>query len=156
MNVLIVCTTNSCASQMAEAWLKNINPEINVHSSGVSPKEEMNPLAVKAMMDQGIDISNRKPTHVNNYINEDWDYIMTISDFAKENLPEFKAEVKNRIHYVFDDPTKAEGDEDFVLSEYKRVSLDINHTMFFMNDVVFKNPNPGCNSTGCSCSNCSK
>lgn len=137
MNILILCTGNSCRSQMAEAWLKQINPNLNVYSAGTSPANEVHPLAIKVMEENGIDISASMPKRVDEFIDKEWNYVITVCDDAKERCPYFTGEAKNFLHYSFEDPSKAEGDNEFILEEFRRISLEINHMFFFLNEKVF-------------------
>ena len=137
MNILILCTGNSCRSQMAEAWLKQINPNLNVYSAGTFPANEVHPLAVKVMEENGIDISSNKPKRVDEFLDKEWDYVITVCDNAKERCPYFTGEAKNFLHYCFEDPSKAEGEKEFILEEFRRISLEINHMFFFLNEKVF-------------------
>ena len=84
MNILILCTGNSCRSQMAEAWLKQINPSLNVYSAGTYPQNNVHPLAIKVMEESGIDISTNIPKSVDNLIDKEWDYVIFVCDNAKE------------------------------------------------------------------------
>lgn len=149
MNILILCTGNSCRSQMAEAWLKQINPSLNVFSAGTIPANEVHPLAIKVMKEANIDISSNKPKLVDQFLDKDWDYVITVCDDAKESCPFFSAKTKNRLHYSFEDPSKAKGDEDFIWEEFKRISLEINHVFFFLNEKVFGNDDMICTKTDC-------
>ena len=149
MNILILCTGNSCRSQMAEAWLKQINPSLNVFSAGTIPANEVHPLAIKVMKEANIDISSNKPKLVDQFLDKDWDYVITVCDDAKESCPFFSGKTKNRLHYSFEDPTKAKGDKDFIWEEFKRISLEINHVFFFLNEKVFGNDDMICTETNC-------
>ena len=107
MNILILCTGNSCRSQIAQGWLKTINPSLNVHSAGTNPAKKVNPLAIEVMKESGVDISSQKPKSVDEYLGMDWDYVITVCDDAKETCPVFLGDAKHRLHYSFDDPSKA-------------------------------------------------
>lgn len=150
MNILILCTGNSCRSQIAQGWLKTINPSLNVYSAGTHPQKEVNPLAIKVMKESGVDISSQKPKNVDEYLNMDWDYVITVCNDANENCPIFQGKTKNRLHYSFDDPSKAVGSEEFIWSEFQRVSLEINHIFFFLNEKVFGKDDLLCENTDCS------
>lgn len=149
MNILILCTGNSCRSQIAQGWLKTINPSLNVHSAGTNPAKKVNPLAIEVMKESGVDISSQKPKSVDEYLGMDWDYIITVCDDAKETCPVFLGDAKHRLHYSFDDPSKAEGSEEFIWNEFQRVSLEINHIFFFLNEKVFGQENIICENTDC-------
>jgi arsenate reductase len=123
--VLILCTGNSCRSQMAEGFLKSIDRNIEVFSAGTKPAEKVNPFAVKAMKEIGIDISSGIPENVEKYINQSFDYVITVCDNAKESCPVFLGDVKSQLHIGFDDPADAVGTEEEILPVYRRVRDEI-------------------------------
>lgn len=125
MKVLILCTCNSCRSQMAHGFLQSLDPNIKVFSAGTRPSERVNPRAVEIMNERGIDISYHTPHNVEEYLNEPWDYVITVCGGAKESCPTFVGKVKHRIHIGFDDPSEAIGSEEFVMSEFRRVRDEI-------------------------------
>lgn len=125
MKVLILCTGNSCRSQMAHGFLQSFDPNIKVFSAGTRPAERVNPRAVEVMKERGIDISGRTPHNVENYLNETWDYVITVCGGANESCPTFIGNVKHRIHIGFDDPSDAIGSEEFVMAEFRRVRDEI-------------------------------
>ena len=123
--ILVLCTGNSCRSQMAEGFLKSFDKDLEVYSAGTNPTERVNPFAIKAMNEVGIDISNGKSKNVNEYLSKSFDYVITVCDNAKETCPIFVGEVKHQIHIGFDDPADAIGSEDEVLPVYRRVRDEI-------------------------------
>jgi arsenate reductase (thioredoxin) len=123
--ILVICTGNSCRSQMAEGFLKSFDKTLEVFSAGTHPAEKVNPNAVKVMKEIGIDISHHVPDPVDKYINEEWDYVVTVCGGAKDECPYFSGNVKNRLHIGFDDPADAVGSEEEVLREYRRVRDEI-------------------------------
>ncbi|MCB0822560.1 MAG: arsenate reductase ArsC [Bacteroidales bacterium] len=125
MKILIICTGNTCRSQMAEGFLKSFDPKLEVFSAGTAAEENVNPYAVKVMKEKGIDISGQKPEQVDKYLNESFDYVITVCDGAKEICPVFAGEVKNRLHIGFDDPAKARGTEEEILPVYRKVRDEI-------------------------------
>lgn len=125
MKVLILCTGNSCRSQMAHGFLQSFDPNIKVFSAGTRPAERVNPRAVEVMKERGIDISGRTPHNVEKYLNETWDYVITVCGGANESCPTFIGNVKHRIHIGFDDPSDAIGSEEFVMAEFRRVRDEI-------------------------------
>lgn len=125
MKILILCTGNSCRSQMAHGFLQSFDTDLEVFSAGTKPAERVNPLAVKVMQEKGIDFSNHTPHKVEEYLNEPWDYVITVCGGANENCPAFVGNVKRRIHLGFDDPSDAVGSEDYVMSEFRRVRDEI-------------------------------
>jgi arsenate reductase (thioredoxin) len=123
--ILILCTGNSCRSQMAEGFLKSFDKELEVYSAGTKPAEKVNQYAVKVMKEAGIDISGGIPEDVNKYIDRSFDYVITVCDNAKETCPVFLGDVKERLHIGFEDPAEAEGTEEEVLPLYRRVRDEI-------------------------------
>ncbi len=137
MKVLILCTGNSCRSQMAEGFLKSFDSQMEVYSAGTEPSSQIHPIAVQVMANKEIDISQNVPKSVNEFTDQNFDYVITVCDDAKETCPNFTGEVKNRIHIAFDDPTNAKGTEVFILSEYKRIRDEIKHdfTKFYKGNL---------------------
>ena len=86
---------------------------------------KVNPLAVKVMREKGIDISGHTPHDVKEYLNEPWDYVITVCGGANESCPAFVGKVKHRIHIGFDAPSDAIGSEEFVMAEFRRVRDEI-------------------------------
>lgn len=123
--ILILCTGNSCRSQMAEGFLKSFNENLEVYSAGTKPAERVNPFAVKAMKEVGIDISNGIAEDVDKYLSQSFDYVITVCDNAKETCPVFMGDVKHRLHIGFDDPADAVGTEEEVMPVYRRVRDEI-------------------------------
>jgi arsenate reductase len=129
MKILVLCTGNSCRSQMAEGFIRSFNKEIEVYSGGTNPALAVNPHAVKVMKEVGIDISHHLPTHVDEYINDEFDYVITVCDHANETCPVFIGPVKNRLHFGFPDPADATGTDEEILSVYRKVRDDILKTL---------------------------
>ncbi|HOK39203.1 MAG TPA: arsenate reductase ArsC [Bacteroidales bacterium] len=125
MKILILCTGNSCRSQMAHGFLQSFDKDIIVCSAGTETTGKLNPKAVEVMKEVGIDISHHTSDSVEKYLNEDWDYVITVCGGANENCPVFPGKVKHRLHIGFDDPTYATGSEEFMMSEYRRVREEI-------------------------------
>lgn len=125
MRILILCTGNSCRSQMAHGFMQSLDDNLTVCSAGTKPAERVHPLAVKVMNEVGIDISSHFPRSVDNYLHQPWDYVITVCGGANESCPTFIGAVRHRLHIGFEDPSKCEGTEDFVLSEFRRVRDEI-------------------------------
>ena len=123
--ILVICTGNSCRSQMAEGFLRSFDNTLEVHSAGTHPADKVNPNAVKVMKEIGIDISHHKPELVDNYIDREWDYVITVCGGAKEVCPAFTGKVKQRLHIGFNDPADAVGSEEEVMAVYRRVREEI-------------------------------
>ncbi len=125
MKILIVCTGNTCRSQMAEGFLKYLDKNLEVYSAGTNPDKKINPRAVKVMAEKGIDISNGVPELVDDYIDTSFDYVITVCDGAKEKCPVFTGTVNHRLHIGFDDPAEATGTEEEILYVFRRVRDEI-------------------------------
>lgn len=123
--ILILCTGNSCRSQMAEGFLKSFDEELKVFSAGTVPAGQVNPHAVRVMHELGIDISRGYPRQVDEFVNQDFDYLITVCDSAKEVCPVFNGNVKHRLHIGFDDPADAKGSEEEILAVYRRIRGEI-------------------------------
>jgi arsenate reductase len=137
MKVLILCTGNSCRSQMAQGFLQSFDGKIEVHSAGTIPSSTVNPGAIKVMAEAGIDISMYSPKSVDLYLDDQWDYVITVCDDANETCPVFIGKVKHRLHMGFEDPSKATGAEEFIMSEFRRVRDEIKTEFFkFYNDKL--------------------
>ena len=122
--VLILCTGNSARSQMAEGLLRREGGErFEVFSAGTQPGG-VNPLAVRAMQEIGIDISAHRSKSVDEFRSEEFDFVITVCDRAKDNCPVFPGQAE-RIHWSFDDPAAAVGDTDARLSVFRRVRDEI-------------------------------
>ncbi|HPF94277.1 MAG TPA: arsenate reductase ArsC [Tenuifilaceae bacterium] len=125
MKILILCTGNSCRSQMAEGFLKSFDNTIEVYSAGTKPSSQVHPLAIKAMAEVNIDISKNRPKSVDDFINQSFDYVITVCGGANESCPTFTGRVNNRWHIGFDDPAEAIGTEEEVMAEFRRIRDEI-------------------------------
>ena len=123
--VLILCTGNSCRSQMAEGW---INAELGdvweARSAGTRPAAVVHPLAVRVMAEVGIDISGGVPDDVTSFLDQDWDLVVTVCDSARETCPIFPQHVET-VHQSFFDPAEAEGADEERLSVFRAVRDEI-------------------------------
>jgi len=117
--ILVLCTGNSCRSQMAEGLLSYFSTNTKVYSAGTKP-EKINPFAIKAMAEMGIDISKNTSNHVDEYTDIDFDYVFTVCDNAKEICPIYP-KAKQMIHHSFSDPADATGTEQEQLKVYIEV-----------------------------------
>jgi len=126
MKILVLCTGNSCRSQMAQGFLQSFNGDLTVCSAGTIPAETVNEKAITVMKEAGIDISDHVPESVSVYLEEAWDYVITVCDEANETCPVFTGKVANRLHIGFEDPSKAKGSEEFIWSEFRRIRDEIN------------------------------
>ena len=125
MKILILCTGNSCRSQMAQGFLQSFDKRLQIFSAGTEPAARINPTAVKVMKETGIDISKNKPRNVDQYLSEAWDYVITVCDDANESCPVFPGKVRNRLHIGFEDPSQITGTNEFILSEFRRIRDEI-------------------------------
>ncbi|MBD3384609.1 arsenate reductase ArsC [candidate division KSB1 bacterium] len=125
IKILILCTGNSCRSQMAQGFLKSFNPQLEVHSAGTAPSDRVNPFAIKAMLEVDIDISDGKPEDVGQYLDQSFDYVITVCDHAKESCPMFPGDVREQLHIGFDDPADASGSEEEIMVVFRRVRDEI-------------------------------
>ena len=126
--VLILCTGNSARSQMAEGLLRQMAGDVyDVASAGVSPSR-VRPEAIKAMREINIDISHHRSKSVDEFTNQKIDYVITVCDNAREQCPIFPGEAK-QIHWSFDDPAAAEGDEVAKLAVFRRVRDEISEQL---------------------------
>lgn len=126
--VLILCTGNSCRSQIADAWLKHFTSDnIEVYSAGTKP-EKVNPYSVKVMDLEGIDISSNTSNNIDEYKDIEFNFVITVCDNAKEICPVFPSSAK-MIHNSFPDPAKARGTEEKLIKVYSEVSFDLKKFM---------------------------
>jgi arsenate reductase len=123
--ILILCTGNSCRSQMAEGFLKSFDKKIEVHSAGTSPAVQVHPKAVQVMQEAGIDLSRNSPKHVEQFLKLPFDYVITVCDHAREACPVFFGKVGQQIHIGFEDPAEARGTEAEVLTVFRSVRDEI-------------------------------
>lgn len=137
VKVLILCTGNSCRSQMAHGFLQSFDANLWVRSAGTEPASRVNPRAVAVMKEVGIDISHHVPTHVDTYLQEEWDYVITVCDHANETCPAFLGKVKQRLHIGFEDPSNAVGTEEYIMSEFRRIRDQIKEQFwnFYINNL---------------------
>lgn len=125
MKILILCTGNSCRSQMAHGFLQSFDSSLNVYSAGTEASGKLNRAAVGVMKEIGIDISHHTSDPIEKYIDSEWDYVITVCGGANESCPLFTGRVKKRLHIGFDDPSFATGTPEFIRSEYLRVRDEI-------------------------------
>lgn len=116
--ILVLCTGNSCRSQIAEGYLKHFaGDKAEVYSAGIET-HGVNPRAIATMKEDGIDISNHTSNNVNEYAHLQFEYVITVCDNAKENCPYFPATVK-MLHHNFPDPAKAKGTEEEIMAQFR-------------------------------------
>ena len=125
MKILILCTGNTCRSQMAEAFLQSFNNQLEVYSAGTEPGSQVHPLTIKVMAEKGFDLSKNQPKSVDQFLYTAFDYVITVCDGAKETCPVFTGKVTHRLHIGFDDPTEATGTDEEKLQVFRRVRDEI-------------------------------
>lgn len=118
--ILVLCTGNSCRSQIAEGYLRHFaNDKAQIYSAGIET-HGVNPRAISVMKEDGIDISHHTSNNIDEYRNIDFDYVITVCDNAKERCPFFPSSAK-KFHYNFPDPAKAEGSEEEITRQFREV-----------------------------------
>ena len=123
--ILILCTGNSCRSQMAEGFLKSFDDKLEVHSAGTSPGARVHPLAIKVMKESGIDLSDHYPKNADEFLNQSFDYVITVCDRARESCPLFTGKVGKQLHMGFEDPAEAEGTAEEILNVFRKIRDEI-------------------------------
>jgi arsenate reductase len=123
---------------MAQGFLKSFDKKVEVESAGTLPASEVNSNAVKVMGEAGIDISSNSPKSVEKFLNDEWDYVITVCDDANETCPVFLGKVRHRMHFGFEDPSNATGSEKFIMSEFRRIRDEIKTTFytFYINFLI--------------------
>ena len=118
--ILVLCTGNSCRSQIAEGYLRHLVADrAKVYSAGVET-HGVNPKAIAIMKEDGLDISSHTSNNIDEYHDIDFDYVITVCDNAKERCPYFPTNAK-KFHYNFPDPAKASGSEQEIMNEFRTV-----------------------------------
>ncbi len=129
VRVLFLCTGNSARSQMAEGMARAWGgPGLEVHSAGSHPAERVHPMAVAAMREIDLDITGGVPKHLNQFLDERWDYVITVCDRARDACPIFPGDAE-RIHWGFDDPAAAEGADEHRMAVFRRVRDEIRNRL---------------------------
>ena len=124
MKILVLCTGNSCRSQMMHGWLKIIGGNnVLVKSAGIET-HGVNKTAIKVMKEVNVDISNHTSNHIDEYMGEQFDSIITVCDHAKESCPVFPSTAE-QIHHNFNDPSKMTGSNGQVFNEFRKVRDEI-------------------------------
>lgn len=122
--ILVLCTGNSCRSQIAEGYLKKLaGDKAAIYSAGVET-HGVNPRAISTMKEDGIDISTHTSNNIDEYQNINFDFVITVCDNAKERCPYFTTKAQ-KFHYNFHDPAKAEGTDAEIMDEFRKVRTQI-------------------------------
>ncbi len=123
---------------MAEGFLKSFDPDLEVYSAGTNPAKYVNPNAIIAMNETGVDITNNSPKNVDLFINQHFDYVITVCGNAKETCPAFIGKVGERLHIGFEDPAEAVGSQEEILDEFRRIrdEIKIRFYDFYINKIM--------------------
>jgi arsenate reductase len=122
---------------MAQGSLKSFDSMIEVQSAGTFPASKVNSIAIKVMHEAGIDISKNSPKSVDEFLNDEWDYVITVCDDANETCPVFLGKVKHRLHMGFEDPSNFKGTETEIVNEFRRIRDEIKSTFYnFYNNFL--------------------
>ena len=135
--ILFLCTGNSCRSQMAEGLMRHMaGDKFEVYSAGVEPTQ-VNPYAIKVMAEAGIDISSHRSKSVNEFLKQEFDYVITVCNHAKKVCPIFPGEHRN-IHWDIEDPARIKGTEQEKMDFFRKIRDEIKEKcLLFLNN--FKN-----------------
>lgn len=137
MKILVLCTGNSCRSQMAHGFLQSFDQNLVVKSAGTEASGKLNPKAVEVMNEIGIDIAHHTSDPVNMYLNEDWDFVITVCGDANENCPIFPGTVNHHLHMGYEDPSDAIGSKEYIWGEFRRIrDLIQNDFLEFYNEEL--------------------
>jgi arsenate reductase (thioredoxin) len=138
MKILILCTGNSCRSQMAEGFLKSFDKKLEVYSAGTNPSNHVHPKAVLVMDEEGIDLSKNTTKNVDQFLNQSFDFVITVCDNAKETCPVFIGNVGKQVHIGFEDPAEVKGTEEEVLKVFRKVRDEIKKDFFefYQNNLI--------------------
>ena len=129
--VLILCTGNSCRSQMAEGLINaRLSSQFQAASAGTDPSGYIHPKAIAAMAELGIDLSQNESKNLEQFRGHYFDYVITVCDSANENCPVWLDKAGARYHLGFDDPAKAIGTDEEIMAEFRRVRDEINNQLF--------------------------
>lgn len=122
---------------MALGFLQSFDKSLEVYSGGTEPADQVNAKAVEVMKEVGIDISSHVPVHVDTYLDQEWDYVITVCGGANKSCPSFNGKVGKRMHIGFDDPSKAMGTPEFIDSEFRRVRDEIRNAFarFYITEI---------------------
>ena len=132
-NVLVLCTGNSCRSQMAHGYLNHFQDKLaKIYSAGIET-HGLNPDAVAIMKEDGVDISHHTSNHVDEYAGIEWDYIITVCNHAKEHCPFIPSKNARRLHQNFMDPSKVTGSKEEIHEAFVQTREDIKE---FCHDFV--------------------
>jgi len=126
---------------MAEGFLKSFDSQLEVYSAGTNPSEKVDPHAIKVMKEAGIDLSNNYPKSADQFINNSFDFVITVCDNAKETCPGLSGKVGSRLHLGFEDPAEAKGTEEEIMNTFRRIRDELKHGFheFYTNNIKNEN-----------------
>jgi arsenate reductase len=134
--VLVLCTGNSCRSQMAEGLINTrLGPEFQAFSAGTKPSGYVHPKAIEAMSELGVDLSQNESKNLDRFRGQYFDHIITVCDSANEECPVWLGDAGTRTHIGFDDPAEAKGTDEQVMGEFRRIRDEIaDRVLTFLQD----------------------
>lgn len=130
LKILILCTGNSCRSQMAHGFLQSFDKNLYIRSAGTEASGKLNEKAVAVMKESGIDISHHTSDSVNMYLDQEWDYVITVCGGANETCPAFMGKVKHRLHMGFEDPSETTGTDEYIWNEFRKTRDEIKEAFY--------------------------
>jgi len=130
MKILILCTGNSCRSQMAEGFLKSFDRRLEVFSAGTQPADEVHPKAIQVMNEAGINIDSGWPKNVDEFLYQNFDFVITVCDDARDACPFFSGKVRYQLHIGFEDPARAKGTDEEILAVFRKVRDEIRDEIY--------------------------
>jgi arsenate reductase len=149
IKVLFVCTGNSCRSQMAEGWARHLKGDIiDAYSAGLMPTP-VHPRAVKVMKEAGVDISKQKSKHICDLIGTDFDYVITVCDYARQQCPMIRSSARI-LHRGFEDPSFLEGTEDEIMAAFRKTRDEIKDLIINLADTLHLPNKTSGNKNNCS------
>ena len=125
LRILVLCVGNSCRSQMAEAWFNSLNVvQMEVRSAGTEPAGFVHPMAEQVMLESGVSFGEQFSKSVDRFINQQFDYVITVCAEAEDACPDFPGTAK-KVHWYFDDPAITQGSETAMLDKFRQVRDEI-------------------------------
>jgi arsenate reductase len=115
---------------MAEGFLKSFDKHLKVYSAGTKPSSQVHPNAIQVMKEVGINLSQNYPKMVDQFLNDSFDFVITVCDNAKESCPIFIGKVGKQLHIGFEDPAEATGTEEEILTVFRRIRDEINRDFY--------------------------
>jgi len=127
---------------MAEGFLKSFDSSLEVYSAGTHPEAEVNPKTIVVMQEVGIDLSMNSPKSVDEFLNKNFDYVITVCGSAKKSCPSFTGNVRHNLHIGFEDPADAEGTEEEIFKVYREIrdGIEDSFSKFFQKIITDETP----------------